>query len=311
MNFILHPSSFILCSWRCVFEPSFNLKDTRITIVGLGLMGGSLAMVLKGKNLCREIVALVRRDEAARKAKRGGVVDQATTDPATALREADLVIFSTPVRVIVRQIGELAPLYKPGAVITDMGSTKQEIVRAMAALPDSVHPLGSHPMCGKEQAGLDAAEATLFEDAPWILTPLARTPPEATRLVQDLAEAIGAKPQLLDAERHDKLVAAISHLPYTLAVALVLSAQSVAEDDPAVWEVAASGFRDTSRIAASDVTMMLDILLTNREAVRQMLTIAQAQLEQFAQVLNTNDEEKLRALMERVAQQRKSLYHTL
>jgi prephenate dehydrogenase len=308
MKFILHPSSFILCSWRCVFEPGFNLKDTRITIVGLGLMGGSLAMALKGKNLCREVVALVRRDEAAREAKQAGVVDQATTDPVTALREADLVIFSTPVRVIVRQIGELAPFYKPGAVITDMGSTKQEIVRAMAALPDSVHPLGSHPMCGKEQAGLDAAEATLFEDAPWILTPLERTPPGAAHLVQDLAEAIGARPRILDAERHDKLVAAISHLPYTLAAALVLSAQSVAEDDPAVWDVAASGFRDTSRIAASDVTMMLDILLTNREAVRQMLAIAQAQLDQFAWALNTNNEVKLRVLMEQAAEQRKELY---
>jgi prephenate dehydrogenase len=274
-------------------------------------MGGSLAMALKERNLCREVVALVRRDEAAREAKQAGVVDKATTDPATALRKADLIIFSTPVRVIVRQLETFAPHYKPGAVITDMGSTKQEIVHAMAALPNGIHPLGSHPMCGKEQAGLGAAEATLFAGAPWILTPLERTPSPATRLVQDLAEAIGARPQLLGAERHDKLVAAISHLPYTLAVALVLSAQSVAEDDPAVWEVAASGFRDTSRIAASDVTMMLDILLTNREAVRQMLTVAQAQLDQFAQNLNTDNEAKLRALMERAAQQRKTLYQTL
>jgi prephenate dehydrogenase len=280
-----------------------------VAIVGLGLMGGSLAMALKEQNLCREVVALVRRDEAAREAKQAGVVDQATTDPATALREADLVIFSTPVRVIMHQLEAFASFYKPGAVITDMGSTKQEIVRAMAALPDSVHPLGSHPMCGKEQAGLDAAEATLFEHAPWILTPLERTPSQATRLVQDLAEAIGARPRRLEAERHDKLVAAISHLPYTLATALVLSAQRVAEDDPAVWEVAASGFRDTSRVAASDVTMMLDILLTNREAVGQMLTMAQAQLDQFAQVLNTNNEAKLRVLMEQAAQQRKSLYN--
>jgi prephenate dehydrogenase len=212
------------------------------------------------------------------------------------------------VRVIVSQLGKFAPYYKPGAVITDMGSTKQEIVRAMDALPAGVHPIGSHPMCGKEQAGLSVAEASLFENAPWILTPLERTPSEVTHLVQDLAQAIGAKTQFMAADRHDKLVAAISHLPYVLAASLVLSAQQVAKNDPAVWDVAASGFRDTSRVAASDVTMMLDILLTNREAVTRMLAIAQAQFGQFVQALNANDAVKLRGLMEQAAAQRKQLY---
>ncbi len=271
-------------------------------------MGGSLAMALKARHVCREVVALVRREAAAREAKAAGVVDQATTQPAEALGQADVVIFSTPVRVLVRQMVELAPLYKPGAVITDMGSTKQEIVRAMATLPENVHPLGSHPMCGKEKTGLAAAEATLFEGAPWILTPLARTPSQATRLIQDLAEAIGAKPRLLAADRHDTLVAAISHLPYTLSAALVLAARRVAEDDPVVWVVAASGFRDTSRVAASDVTMMLDILLTNRAAVGQMLTLARDQLDQFAQALAAGDEAALRTLMEQAAAQRRALY---
>jgi prephenate dehydrogenase len=294
--------------WRCIFDPAFSLKDARIAIVGLGLMGGSLAMALKERNHCREVIALVRRDEAAREAKQAGVVDVATTHPPEALTQADLIIFSTPVRVILRQLKEFVSFYKPGVVVTDMGSTKQEIVRAMAALPEGVHPLGSHPMCGKEQAGLGAAEATLYEGAPWILTPLERTPPEALHLVQNLAEAIGAKPRLLEAKRHDRLVAAISHLPYTLAAALTLAVQNIAEDDPAVWDVTASGFRDTSRLAASDVTMMLDILLTNQEAVGQMLAIAQAQLDQFVQALKTGDELTLRTLMEQAAQQRKSLY---
>ncbi len=272
-------------------------------------MGGSLAMALKQRNICRGVVALVRRDEAVRTAEATGVVNYATTDPAQALPEADLVIFSTPVRAIIRQMGEWASLYKTGAVITDMGSTKQKIVRAMATLPPGVHPVGSHPMCGKEQTGLDAAEATLFEGAPWIVTPLERTPPAATRLIFDLAEAVGAKPRLLAADRHDKLVAAISHLPYVLSTTLVLAAQSVAADDPAVWEVAASGFRDTSRVAASDVTMMLDILLTNRTAISQMLDLAQSQLAQLAEALTAEDEETLRKLLEQAAQQRKSLYN--
>lgn len=294
-----HPSSFIL-------PP---LKEAQVAIVGLGLMGGSLGLALKQRQLCRQVVGLVRRNEAAREAEAVGVADFATTDPAQALPDADLIVFSTPVRTIIRQLGEWASLYKPGAVITDMGSTKQAIVQAMAELPPGVHPVGSHPMCGKEQAGLEAAEATLYQGAPWIVTPLERTPPGATDLIFDLAEAVGAKPRLLAADRHDKLVAAISHLPHALATALVLAAQQVAEDDPAVWEVAASGFRDTSRVAASDVTMMLDILLTNRAAVGQMVALAQAQLAQLVEALASENEPALRELLERASQQRKSMYN--
>lgn len=271
-------------------------------------MGGSLGLALKQRQVCRQVVGLVRRSEVVTDAEAAGVVDWATTEPVIALAEADLVIFSTPVRTIVEQLKEWMLLYKPGATLTDMGSTKQAIVQAMAGLPAEVYPVGSHPMCGKEQAGLAAAEATLYEGAPWILTPLERTPPAATRMVHDLAIAIGAKPRVLAAERHDKLVAAISHLPYTLAAALTLTAQNVADDDPAVWEVAASGFRDTSRLAASDVTMMLDILLTNRAAVGHMLALAQNQLAQLAAALAAGDETALRKSLEQAAQQRQALY---
>ena len=228
--------------------------------------------------------------------------------PAAALSQADIVLFSTPVRVIIHQLAEYASIYKVGAIITDMGSTKQAIVEVMAALPEYVNPVGSHPMCGKELTGLAAAEATLYRGAPWILSPLERTPPAAVDLVGELAAAIGARPQVIPADRHDTLVAAISHLPYTLAATLVLSAQQVARTDPAVWEVAATGFRDTSRVAASDVTMMLDILLTNREAVGQMLDIARSRLDLFGKAIETGDEEALRELMGQAAQQRKSLY---
>jgi prephenate dehydrogenase len=271
-------------------------------------MGGSLALALKERSVCREVVALVRREDAARQATAAGVVDEATTNPAQALPQADIVIFSTPVRVIIRQMTDMASSFKPGAIITDMGSTKQEIIRAMTDLPEGLYPLGSHPMCGKEITGLAAAEATLFEGAPWILTPLERTPAQATDMIRTLATAVGARPRTLAADRHDQLVAAISHLPYTLSTALVLAAQHLAENDPVVWEVTASGFRDTSRVAASDVTMMLDILLTNRTAVVEMLTLARHQLDQFAQALAAGDEAALQTLMERAAAQRRALY---
>ncbi len=285
-----------------------TLKNARVVIVGLGLMGGSLGLALKKYEVCREVIGLVRRHEAIREAERLGVVDLATTEPGVALPEADIVVFGTPIRTIVRQLADLAGYYRPGAIITDMGSTKQEIVAAMARLPAGIQPVGSHPMCGKEKAGMAAAEAILFQGATWVLTPLERTAPAAVEVVQDMAQAIGAKIKLLAAERHDKLVATISHLPYTMAAALTLTAKDIAQDDPAVWDVAASGFRDTSRVAASDETMMLDILLTNQQEVGDRLAEARTQLDRFAKALAAGDEETLRLLMKSAAEQRRVLF---
>ena len=271
-------------------------------------MGGSLGLALKKNKVCRHLVGLVRRAEAATQAQHMGVVDVATLDPAEALAEADIVIFSTPIRVIMRQLRQYAELFKPGAIITDMGSTKQEITRAMAQLPAGLQPIGSHPMCGKEVAGMAAAESSLYHGAPWVLTPLPRTALAATETVRQMEQAIGAKTLTLEAARHDKLVATISHLPYTLSTSLVLTAQTIAADDPAVWEVIAGGFRDTSRVAATDETMMLDILLTNRELVGQLIAIARQKLDAFAAAIATSNEPVLRSMMEQAAQQRRELY---
>jgi prephenate dehydrogenase len=285
-----------------------NLKNSKITIVGLGLMGGSLGLALIENQVCREVVGLVRRQAAVTEALELGVVHEATLDPAKALQDADLVVFSTPIRTILWQIDEYGPYYKTGAIITDMGSTKQEIVQVMARLRDDVYPVGSHPMCGKELAGMAAAEAKLYRHAPWVVTPLSRSNPQATETVQYMARGIGARPLVLTPHRHDKLVATISHLPYTLAASLVLAAQEIAADDPAVWDVAASGFRDTSRVAASDVTMMLDILLTNQGAVSKLIALARQQLDQFALAIADGDEAGLQDLMERAARQRRVMY---
>lgn len=271
-------------------------------------MGGSLAMALQEREACREVVALVRRPEAVDEALQAGVVARAATDPALILPEADLVVLSTPVRTILRQLREFEPWFKPGAVITDLGSTKREIVAALAALPPHLHPVGSHPMCGKEVTGLAAAEASLYHNAPWIICPLARTPATAAGMVRHLAETIGARPIVIDPDRHDRLVAAISHLPYTLSAALVLAVEAVARDDDLVWSLAASGFRDTSRLAASDVTMMTDILLTNRGAVDQMLAGLRLALDELAAALREGDEAALRARLEQAHDRRRAAF---
>lgn len=254
------------------------------------------------------MVGLVRREDAVPSALAAGVVDVATTDPETALRQADIVFFATPVRTMLSQLKTFTPFYKPGAIITDMGSTKQAIVRVMNMLPPELQPVGSHPMCGKEKSGLDVAEANLFENAPWIITPLDRTTPETIHTIRFLAEAIGSKVQILPADHHDQLVATISHLPYTLASTLVATALQVAEQDDTVWEVAATGFRDTSRVSAGSVDMWLDILLTNQSAVSQVLAIAQQQLNQIATAISQGNEAALRSILEAAAEQRRTMY---
>lgn len=267
-----------------------------------------MGLALKQRQVCREVVGLVRRPEVIGQAKAMGAVDWATTEPQQALARADLVILAAPIRTIIDQLGEFAPFYKPGAMITDMGSTKQAIIQAMDMLPVGLQPIGSHPMCGKERAGLEVAEGTLFEGAPWILTPLPRTALQTLQTVQALAEAVGSRIYILEPARHDRLVATISHLPYMLSAALVATAQEIAAEDPTVWHVAASGFRDTSRLAASNVTMMMDIILTNQAALGQLMTLLRKHLDELATALAEGDEATLRAMLEQVARQRNALY---
>jgi prephenate dehydrogenase len=246
-----------------------QLAEGRVAVVGLGLMGGSLAGALRGR--CRTVVGVARRTETIEAALARGLVDQGTIDLASGVRQADVVVLATPVRVILRLLDEIGPLLPDGCLLMDLGSTKAQIVARMAALPAHVQPLGGHPMCGREVSRIAAADPTLYRDHTFVLAPLLRTSQEALALGRALVEAAGARPLILDPDRHDRLVAVASHLPYLLACALVGAAETTASTDPMVWDVAASGFRDTSRLAASDVTMMLDILLTNRGAVLEAL----------------------------------------
>jgi prephenate dehydrogenase len=280
------------------------LAEARLTVVGLGLMGGSLAMACKQGGLCREVIGVTRRLETVRLALALGAVHYATTQLVEGLSGADIVVLAAPVRTIIHQLGQLATMPLRTCLLLDLGSTKRNIVTAMQTLPPQVQPVGAHPMCGKETSGLAAAEPALFQGAPWVLVPLPRTSPQALELARELALAVGARPLVLDAERHDRLVAAISHLPYALAVALVLATAELGAQDDTAWTLAASGFRDTSRLAASDVDMMLDILVTNRIAVGEALARASAQLGRLADLIARGDEEALRALLSHAKAQR-------
>ncbi|MCP4541778.1 MAG: prephenate dehydrogenase [Chloroflexi bacterium] len=283
-----------------------ELPDFTVAIVGLGLMGGSLAGALQGQ--CQKIIGIARRAETINTALTQGLIDQGTTDLADGVREADAVILATPVRIIVGQLAEIGPLLPDGYLLMDLGSTKAQIVAEMRRLPDHVQPLGGHPMCGKEKSGIEVADPALYHGCTFILSPLERTSEAALESGLALVEAIGAHPLVLAPERQDALVATLSHLPYLLACALVATADATTSPDPAAWEIVAGGYRDTSRVAGSDVTMMVDILLTNQEKVLNAVNVYQAQLRDLARLVKVGDEESLRQVLGFIREERIRMY---
>lgn len=279
------------------------LSDYTVAIAGLGLMGGSLGLALQGQ--VARVIGVARRRETLQQALAIGAINAGCETLAAAAAQADIVVLATPVGVVLEQIAELGRLaaagaLRPGVLLLDLGSTKALVCQAMAELPPSVEPVGGHPMCGKETSGLDVAEARLYQGAPFVLTPLPRTAPWALDLAKALAVAIGARPIEMDPERHDRLVAAISHLPYMLSLALFAAVEDVAAEDEMVWQLAAGGFRSATRLAGSDVTMMLDILFTNRSNVLALIEGLRARLDGLTQALDAENRAALRFQAERI-----------
>jgi prephenate dehydrogenase len=190
----------------------------------------------------------------------------------------------------------------------DLGSTKAQIVAAMESLPPHVQPLGGHPMCGKETSGIEVADPAIYQGRTFILSPLERTSPEALALGEALARATGATPLIVEGARQDFLVGTVSHLPYLLACALVRTADASTSHDPLMWKIVAGGFRDTSRVAGSDVTMMLDILMTNQQQVGQALHACIGQLQRLVRLIEDGDEERLRTELSYIRETRREMY---
>ncbi len=288
-------------------DDAFALRQATVAIVGLGLMGGSLALALRAKHAAQKIIA-VERDAATREtALNLRAVDDASADLAVAA-QADVIVLATPVRAIIELLPRVGALAREGAIVIDLGSTKREITRVMETLPTTVQPIGAHPMCGKDAAGFSAADAGLFRNAAFVLTPLARTSPQTLAFARSLAETVGARPIVLDAARHDKIVAMVSHLPFALAATLMTTANEFARDDAALFALAASGFRDTSRLAASDTTMMLDVLATNRTHLVDSMRTYSRRLSALADVIERSDENAARAILVDAAIKRRELF---
>ena len=269
-------------------ETNTLLANARVGILGLGLMGGSLALALRGR--VAHLLAVERQVITRQTALRLGIVDEAIEELTADAPPLDLLVLAAPVRVILDTLGRLPALRPAGCAVVDLGSTKRAVVTAMSALPPSFAAVGGHPMCGKETAGLASATADLYRDQTFILCHVPRPAPQpaAEALALALVEAAGARPLWLDAAEHDRLVAAVSHLPALAAAALMRGAA-----DETQWTVSASGFRDAARLAGSDPRMMLDILLTNREAVLDALSAYRADLDGLGAALERGDEAAL------------------
>jgi prephenate dehydrogenase len=239
-----------------------------ISIIGLGLIGTSLGLAIKQSKL--EGLRLVGHDKEpthSREAQKMGAVDQVEWNLLRAVKEADMVVIATPVLAIKEVMEQIAPALEQECVVTDTGSTKAQVLEwAAATLPKRASFVGGHPMAGKEESGPAAADAALFKDATYCIIPDPKAAPWAVQSVVTLVEAIGAKPFFMDAAEHDSFVAAVSHLPLAVSAALVASTTK----SPAWHEMArlaASGYRDVTRLASGDPTMSRDICMTNAAEV--------------------------------------------
>lgn len=244
----------------------------RVVIYGVGLMGGSLGMAMRRRRMAGVIVGLGRSKKTLERAVSLGALDEFHTEAAEALAGADALILCLPPRVIRKRWSELAPLVEPGTFVTDVGSVKSTVVEeAERHLPGEALFVGSHPMAGSELAGVQAARGDLFEGASCFVTPTERTPVKALTQAVGFWRALDSRVVILTPDRHDQLLAAISHLPHLAAVALVQTLYSRGDSTLFFRSVIGNGFRDTTRIAAGDAQLWEQIFTENREALGENL----------------------------------------
>lgn len=267
-----------------------------MAIFGLGLMGGSAALALKGH--CRLVTGIDPMPAAVDAALSRGLVDRADVKPDDMISDADFVILAAPVKTILSILSDLPKICPRGAVILDFGSTKQQICDAMRGLPEWFDPIGGHPMCGKETSGLNNADASIFSGAAFVLVQLERTSANAAKTVEEFVDLLGSHPIMMDAATHDLQVAATSHVPYLAANALAYSTPVSAAP------LAASGFTSTTRLALTSPDMMMDVLQTNREAILDSLNQYRAHLATVENLLNSRDWTGLGSLLAAGAEKR-------
>jgi prephenate dehydrogenase len=257
-----------------------------LAIVGVGLIGGSVGLAAKARAAARRVVGVGRHPDTLGRARELGAIDEFTTDLAAGVRSADVVVFCSPVDLIARQAREAAVYAMPGALFTDAGSTKGTIVRALdGRLPDHVRFVGAHPLAGSEKQGVDYASAELFDGRVCVVTPIASTDPRAVDRATLFWQALGCEVKRLTPEEHDLALATTSHLPHMIAALL-------AGRLPTKWRAfAATGFRDTTRVAAGDPKLWTAIVRENAAALSLALEQFDEQFQELRRaVLNQDDD---------------------
>jgi prephenate dehydrogenase len=288
---IFHPPSSIRYLWRVLFR--------KITIVGVGLLGGSIGLAVKRRRLAREIAGFVRRPASLKDCEKAGAVDYATTDLLAAVSNADLIILCTPLSQMRSRVVEMLPALKRGAIVTDVGSVKAGVVRELESLVANAgaHFVGSHPLAGAEKTGVKAARANLFVDAICVVTPTKKSNEAAVRKVESFWKSLGARTLKLAPEQHDLLVSRSSHLPHVVAAALanLILAPASPEFQSALC---ANGFRDTTRIASGSPEMWRDIALANRKNLSRSVDAFVSELHQFQRILKKSDAKAISKFLE-------------
>jgi prephenate dehydrogenase len=244
----------------------------KLAVVGVGLIGGSLALALKEAGAVGQVVGVGRGLANLETAMRLGLVDSITRDLSEGVADADVIFLATPVQALGPVCGQAMPHLKPGAIITDGGSVKQAVIDAIEPhLRSDVYFVPGHPIAGTENSGAEAAFAALYRQRRCILTPTANTSADALEYIRRMWQLVGSQVVIMDVEKHDRVLAAISHLPHMVAYALVNAVGAYDRYDESILEYSAGGFRDFTRIASSDPTMWRDIALTNRDALVEMM----------------------------------------
>ncbi len=283
----------------------------KIALIGIGLIGGSIALEVRGRKLARSVVAATRSAETAKTANRLKLADHCGTDLAAACDDADLVIVCTPVGACSEVAKTIAPKLKPGCIVSDVGSVKQAVIAAMQPhLPAGVHFVPAHPVAGTEYSGPEAAIFDLFKGRWTILTPLPNSDAKAVTKLGAFWEALGSQVEKIDPADHDRILAITSHLPHLIAYSIVGTADDLGGHlNSEVLKYAAGGFRDFTRIAASDPTMWRDVFLNNREAVLEVLQRFQEDLFYLQRAIRWGEGDKLFDLFSRTREIRRALIH--
>ena len=281
----------------------------RLCIIGVGLIGGSLARALREAGEVGEVIGCGRGEDNLRAAVRLGVIDRYATDPACAVRDADVVVVAVPLGAMAAVLRSIVPHLAAGAILTDVGSAKGSVVADVERIYGQIPPhfVPGHPIAGTEQSGVEASFATLFQRRRVILTPLAETAAAAHQRIRRMWELTGAEVVDMGVRHHDAVLAATSHLPHMLAYTLVDTLARL-DDRAEVFRYAAGGFRDFTRIASSDPVMWHDICVANREQLLEMIALFSADLAQLAEAIRSDDRAAILATFQRAKRARDNLY---